>query len=143
MGPGCQALDAHVGTEECIRTVHRDRCVVYCADTGMQIDWKLLGAPKYMRDPTVGPVGPAGSHSDRPTKEPSEPASHDVPPRYCLGSKARVKAKLDMSWAWKSCVMEKHGPYPSHIVKKIQICCLPTVCKDVGHPPLPLCQKKS
>ena len=27
--------DAHVGIEVCIRTVHRDRCVVDCADTGM------------------------------------------------------------------------------------------------------------
>ena len=31
-------------------------------------------------------------------------------PIYCLDSKAGAKAKLDMSWAWKSCVIEKHGP---------------------------------
>ena len=69
------AADAHVGTEECIRTVHRDRCVVDCADTGMQIDWKLLGAPRFTWDPTVGRGDPGpGSHSDKPSEEPSEPA---------------------------------------------------------------------
>ena len=31
-------------------------------------------------------------------------------PRYCLDSKAGVKAKLDMSWPWKYCVIVKHGP---------------------------------
>ena len=69
------APDALVGTEECIRTVHRDRCVVDCADAGMQIDWKLLGAPRFMWDPTVGRGDPdQGSHSDKPFEEPSEPA---------------------------------------------------------------------
>ena len=34
----------------------------------------------------------------------------DYVPRYCLDSKAGVKAKLGMFWAWKSCVIEKHGP---------------------------------
>ena len=37
------APDAHVGTEECIRTVHRDRCVVDCADTCMQIGLEVAG----------------------------------------------------------------------------------------------------
>ena len=31
-------------------------------------------------------------------------------PRYCLDSKAGVKAKLDMSWVRKSCVIEEQGP---------------------------------
>ena len=69
------APDAHVGAEECICTVHRDRCVLDCADTGMQIDWKLLWAPRYMWDPTVGPGDPEGSHSDTLAEAPSEPAS--------------------------------------------------------------------
>ena len=34
------ATDAHEGTEECIRTVHRVRCVVDCADTRLDIDLK-------------------------------------------------------------------------------------------------------
>ena len=69
------APDAHVGTEECIRTVHRGRCVVDCADTGMQIDWKLLGSPRFMWDPTVGRDDPdPGYHSDEPSEEPTEPA---------------------------------------------------------------------
>ena len=38
------AADVHVGTEECVRTVQRNRCALDCADTGMQTDWKLLGA---------------------------------------------------------------------------------------------------
>ena len=61
------ATDAHVGTEECIHTVHRDRRVVDCADTGMQIDWKLLWAPRHIWDPTEGPGDPEGSHSDEHT----------------------------------------------------------------------------
>ena len=69
------APDAHVGTEECIHTVHRDRCVVDCADTGMRIDWKLLQAPRFMWDPTVGRGDPdPGSHSEERSEEPSEPA---------------------------------------------------------------------
>ena len=41
----------------------------------MQIDWKLLGAPRYMCDPTVDPGDPEGSHLDTPAEAPSEPAS--------------------------------------------------------------------
>ena len=63
-----------MGTEECIRTAHTDRCVVDCAATGMQIDWKLLGAPRHFWDPTVGPGDPEGSHSDTHAEAPSEPA---------------------------------------------------------------------
>ena len=50
-------------------------------------------------------------------------------PSYCLDSKAGMKAKLDMSWAWKSCVIEKHEPSPSHSLKRSQIYCLPMVLK--------------
>ena len=58
-----------------VRTRHRDRCVVDSADTGMHIDWKLLGAPRFMWDPTVGRGDPnPGSHSVEPSEEPSEPA---------------------------------------------------------------------
>ena len=57
------ATDAHEGTEECIRTAHTDRCVVDCADTGLDIDVKLQGALRQLWDPTVRcnrgfPLGP-------------------------------------------------------------------------------------
>ena len=40
------ATDAHEGTEECIRTAHGDRCVVGCADTGLDVDncWERRGS---------------------------------------------------------------------------------------------------
>ena len=65
----------HMWVQKSIFTVHRDRCVVDCADTGMQIDWKLLGAPRFMWDPTVGRGDPdPGSHSGELSEELSEPA---------------------------------------------------------------------
>ena len=85
------APDAHVGTEECIWTLHRDRCVVDCADNGMQIDLKLPGALRFMWDPTVGRGDPdLGSHSAKPSEEPSEPA----PPPHsdAMGSAGRALA---------------------------------------------------
>ena len=68
------AKDAHVGTAECIHTVHRDRCIVDNADTSINVDLKLLGAPRHMYDPTVSPGATEGSHSDDPAESPSEPA---------------------------------------------------------------------
>ena len=69
------ATDAHEGTEECIRTVHRDRCAFDCVDTGLDIDLNLQGAPRQLWDPSVSPGATEGSHSDHPTESPSEPAS--------------------------------------------------------------------
>ena len=86
------AADAHVGTEECVRTVHRDRCVVDCADTDMQIDLKMLGAPRFMWDPTVSRSCPnPGSHSDESSAEPSELA----PPPHSddMGSAGLARAR--------------------------------------------------
>ena len=37
------APDAHVRTEECIRTVHRDRCVVDCFDTACKLTGSCWG----------------------------------------------------------------------------------------------------
>ena len=69
------AIDAHQGTEEYIRTVNRDRCVIDCADTGIHVDWKLLGAPRHFWDASVGPHELEGSHSADPDDPPNEPAS--------------------------------------------------------------------
>ena len=66
------SVDAHDGTEERVRTVHRGRCVVDCADTGMQVHFK---APRILRDLDVKPYDPAGSHSDNAAESPSEPPS--------------------------------------------------------------------
>ena len=67
-----------MGTQECICIVHRDRCVVDCADTGMHIDCKLLEAPRHLWDPTVGPGDPEGSHWDKPTEKPASPPHSDA-----------------------------------------------------------------
>ena len=95
------AADAHVGTEECNRTVHRDKCVVDCADTGMQIDWKLPGAPRFMWDPTVGRGDPEGSDSDEPAEAPSEPAS--LPHSDAIGSAGPARGvgvAADSAFTW-------------------------------------------
>ena len=41
----------------------------------MQVDFKLLGVPRHLWDPNVGPGDLEGCHSDHPTESPSEPAS--------------------------------------------------------------------
>ena len=74
-----RAKDAHVGTEECFRNVHRDRCLVDGAGTGLNVDLKLLGAPRHMYDSTVSPCATEGSHSDDRAELPCEPASPPHP----------------------------------------------------------------
>ena len=66
--PPASTSEAHVGTQDGIRTVHRDRCVVDCADTGVNVDFKLLWGPRHMYVPNVSHGATEGSHSDEPAE---------------------------------------------------------------------------
>ena len=76
MGSGSTHLTMrHMWVQKNAFRVHRNRFVVDCGDTGMDVDLKLLVAARHMYDPTVSPCATEGSHSDEPAESPSEPAS--------------------------------------------------------------------
>ena len=79
------AADAHEGTEEHIRDVHRDRHTVDCGNSGMSPDMGILVS-------LAGDASPSrteGSDSDLPADSPSEPAPPPHP--AAMGNAARVR----------------------------------------------------
>ena len=64
------AADAHEGTEEHIRDVHRDRHTVDCGNSGMSPDMSILESLAG----DASPSGTEGSYSDLPADSPGEPA---------------------------------------------------------------------